>query len=141
MTLIRKTIILWYLFSFNTKFEYKPVFRSNILLDEKLTAKLSDFGFSIQLPQSMGCKTLITSADGLPGTDGYRPPEYSDRKFSVLSDMYSFGVVSKTILLGMHINFLCDDHPLINKVALECYSGLCAFSEDREGNNLVKNYS
>ena len=43
----------------------------------------------------MGTKTLITSADGLPGTDGYRPPEYSDRKFSVLSDMYSYGVVRR----------------------------------------------
>ena len=68
--------------------------RSNILLDNKLTAKLSDFGFSIQLPESQGSKTLITSADGLPGTDGYRPPEYSDRKYSELSDMYSYGVVS-----------------------------------------------
>ena len=62
-------------------------------LDEKLTAKLSDFGFSIQLPKSMGSKTLITSADGLPGTDGYRPPEYADQNCSVLSDMYSYGVV------------------------------------------------
>ena len=67
--------------------------RSNILLDHKLTAKIADFGFSIQLPQSLGSKTLITSADGLPGTDGYRPPEYGDRKYSVLSDMYSFAVV------------------------------------------------
>ena len=63
-------------------------------MDHKLTAKISDFGFSIQLPQSMGSKTLVTAVDGLPGTDGYRPPEYSDRKFSVLSDMYSYGVVS-----------------------------------------------
>ena len=31
----------------------------------------------------------MTAVDALPGTDGYRPPEYSDRKFSVLSDVYS----------------------------------------------------
>ncbi len=67
--------------------------RSNILLD-KLTAKLSDFGFSIQLPVSQASKTVITAVDGLPGTDGYRPPEYGDQKYSVLSNMYSYGVVS-----------------------------------------------
>ena len=48
-------------------------------MDKNLTAKLSDFGFTIQLPDSQGSKTLITSADGLPGTDSYRAPEYSDR--------------------------------------------------------------
>jgi hypothetical protein len=105
---------LAYLHSEQPPVIHHDVNSSNILLDHKLTAKISDFGFSIQLPQSLGSKTLITSADGLPGTDGYRPPEYSDRKYSVLSDMYSFGVV-----------------------ALECYTGLLPFSDEREGNNLV----
>ena len=73
------------------------MYRSNILLDNKLTAELSDFGFSIQLPQSTGSKTLIISTDGFPGTDGYRPPEYSDRRFSVPSDLYSYGVVRKGV--------------------------------------------
>jgi serine/threonine protein kinase len=68
--------------------------RSNILLDEHLTAKLADFGFSIQLPEKKAGKTLITATDGLPATDGYRPPEYADGKYSLLSDVYSFGVVS-----------------------------------------------
>ena len=68
--------------------------RSNILLESKLTARFSDFRFTIQLPHSLGTKTLITSTDELPGTDGYRPLEYGDRKYSVLSDMYYFSVVS-----------------------------------------------
>lgn len=42
---------------------------------------------------------MITAIDGLPGTDGYRPPEYGDRKFSVSSDVYSYGVVGVTTLL------------------------------------------
>ena len=66
---------------------------SNILLDKHFAAKLSDFGFSIQLPARKANKTVVTAVEGLPGTDGYRPPEYGDRKFSTRSDVYSFGVV------------------------------------------------
>lgn len=62
-------------------------------MDEHLTAKLADFGFSIQMPEAVGNVTLINSKDGLPGTNGYRPPEFSDSNFSVRSDIYSFGVV------------------------------------------------
>ena len=73
-------------------------FSSNILLDEKLHAKLGDFGFSIQLPESVSRTTLIVAKDGLPGMSGYRPPEFSDCKYSVLSDVYSFGVVCYTLI-------------------------------------------
>ena len=57
------TCVLWML-----------VYRSNILLDEHLTAKVADLGFSIQVPQHYGSKTLITvgPGQGLPGTPGYR---------------------------------------------------------------------
>lgn len=71
-------------------------FRSNILLDEHLGAKLADFGFSFQMPEKVGNVTLISAVHGLPGTNGYRPPEFSDSNFSVRSDCYSFGVVSCT---------------------------------------------
>ena len=64
------------------------------MLDEHLTAKLADFGFSIQMPETVGNVTLINARDGLPGTNGYRPPEFSDGNYSVRSDIYSLGVVS-----------------------------------------------
>ena len=75
-------------------------YRSNILLDEHLVAKISDFGFSIQLPVTFGNKTLITvgPGQGLPGTPGYRPPEYNDGHYSTQSDVYSYGVVSSLLL-------------------------------------------
>ena len=67
--------------------------RSNIL-DKNWRGCLLDFGFSIQLPPRKANKTIVTALDALPGTDGYRPPEYSDGKFSTLSDIYCMGVVS-----------------------------------------------
>ncbi len=75
---------------------FMHVYRSNILLDEHLTAKVADFGFSIQVPQQCGSKTLITvgPGQGIPGTPGYRPPEYNDGRYSTKSDVYAYGVVS-----------------------------------------------
>ena len=71
-----------------------------------MTPKICDFGFSIQIPEStIRGKTLITALDGLPGTDGYRPPEYGDRKFSVSSDVYSYGVVSTILAIALLICF------------------------------------
>jgi len=61
-------------------------FRSNIRLDEHLTAKVSDCGFPTQLPEQVSGKTLIlaTPGAGLPGTPGYQPPQYNVRKHSTL---------------------------------------------------------
>ena len=81
------------------------LFRSNILLDDKLNAQISDFGFSIQMPQNVHGTTLITATDGLPGTSGYRPPEFSDCKYSIKSDVYSFCVVSLFVF-----SFKCSDY-------------------------------
>ncbi len=70
------------------------LYRGNILLDEHLMAKIADFGFSIQVPQHHANKTLITvgPGQGIPGTPGYRPPEY-DGRYSTKSDVYAYGVV------------------------------------------------
>ena len=57
----------------------------------------------MQLPEKHAKKTLITAIEGLPGTDGYRPPEYGDRKFSALSDVYSYGVVSDDIMGSVNV--------------------------------------
>lgn len=51
------------------------------------------------MPERKANKTLVTATQGLPGTDGYRPPEYSDGKYSVLSDVYSYGVVGQMLVI------------------------------------------
>ena len=48
------------------------------------------------MPECVGNTTLLSAKHGLPGTNGYRPPEYADCKCSTKSDVYSFGVVSLT---------------------------------------------
>lgn len=65
----------------------------NILIDEQGNGCLSDFGFSVELPQVEDGRTMFT-AKGFARSEGYYPSELSSGKYSPKSDVYSFGVVS-----------------------------------------------
>ncbi|MFS7909158.1 putative protein kinase RLK-Pelle-CrRLK1L-1 family [Helianthus anomalus] len=100
---------------------HRDIKSSNILLDEKWNAKISDFGLSKFGPANQEHTFLLSNA---AGTLGYIDPLYMEMGFLTKeSDIYSFGVVLFEVLCGRSgfIMNYDDSRRFLCKLAQNCY--------------------
>ncbi|KAG7572045.1 PAN/Apple domain [Arabidopsis suecica] len=87
---------------------------SNILLDKDMVPKISDFGMA-KLFKRDETEASITK---MIGTFGYMAPEYViDRKYSVKSDVFSFGVLVLEVISGKrNAEFYLNEETLLSYI-------------------------
>ncbi|KAF7105395.1 hypothetical protein CFC21_106208 [Triticum aestivum] len=68
---------------------------ANILLDKNMVPKIADFGLSRLFDEKQNISTALHG-----GTLGYMPPEFTRGKLTLMSDIFSLGVIILEVITG-----------------------------------------